>query len=344
MNHIKRLDYIDICKFLGISLVIFGHMKMPNELLQWIYAFHMPLFFVISGYTYHPQPFDKQFILKKIKTIYIPFLLFALIFCQDNICSWDYILYGSRNTLLMAKTETIYWFLSCFFIAVITFSILMITSNKTDKKKQFAILCCGIILFLMIAKICEYIKSNQPFINKYGYPFNFDMALIGTIFMVIGYYLKQLLDWLNKQKKWVLPTIVIVLYTISSFTTFTNLPQSVNPDYYHIDMAGSIIGNWWLFFFNASILSFATIGLSVLIDNLIKQKKLLIFIGQNTLTILCTHGVILTLISILPIMGFNTTNDWGLLLRGIISYLIVITASIPIILLIKRFAPNLVGK
>lgn len=345
MNRIKRLDYIDVSKFLGISLVILGHAKIPNELLQWIYAFHMPLFFIISGYTYRTQAFDKQLILKKIKTIYIPFLLFALIFCQGKMSSWAYIIYGSRNTLVMAETHTVYWFLSCFFIAVVIFSILMNICDKTDKKNKYAILCCGVILFLLFAKICEYIKNNQPFIDKYGYPFNFDMALIGTIFMVIGYYFKQLFDWLKKQNKWLLPMIVTGLYFISLFTAFSNLPQSVNPDYYHIDMAGSIIGNWWLFFFNATIMSFATIGLSVLIDNLIKQKKLLIFIGQNSLTLLCIHGVILMSISkMLPHIGFNATGDLSLLLQGIISYLIVIVVAIPVIILIKRFAPNLVGK
>lgn len=65
MEKVTRLDYVDVCKWLGISLVIFGHMKMPGEVLQWIYAFHMPLFFVLSGYTYRAQRIDKEFLMKK---------------------------------------------------------------------------------------------------------------------------------------------------------------------------------------------------------------------------------------------------------------------------------------
>ncbi len=341
----KRIDYIDISKWLGISLVIFGHMKMPNELLQWIYAFHMPLFFVISGYTYRPQPFDKQFLIKKIKTIYIPFLLFALIFCKGDFSSYVYIAFGSRNALEIANTYTVLWFLPCFFLSVLLFSILINISNKTTNKRQHVAIWGGVIILLMLTKICLQVKETHPIIAKYGYPLNFDMAMVGTIFMVAGYYFKRIINWLNSQKHWGLIITTIAIFIITSFSAFTNLPQSLNPTSPHVEMSIGALGNWWLFFFNASTMSFATIGLSVLTDNLIKQKKLLIFIGQNSLTILCIHGIILLAVSkILPIIGLTGIDNFSLLLRGIISYLIVITASIPIILLIKRFAPNLVGK
>ena len=125
MEIVKRLDYVDVCKWLGISLVIFGHMKMPNEVLQWIYAFHMPLFFIVSGYTYRAQKVNREFLLKKIKTIYVPFLLFALIFCRGEMSSWSFIVYGSRNALDIAGTYTVLWFLPCFFASVILFSVCM---------------------------------------------------------------------------------------------------------------------------------------------------------------------------------------------------------------------------
>lgn len=167
-------------------------MKMPDEVLQWIYAFHMPLFFVLSGYTYRAQKINKESLIKKIKTIYVPFLLFALMFCSGEMSSWAYIAYGSRNALLM---------------------------------------------------------------------------------------------------------------------------------------------------------SMALIGLSMLVDKWVNKKKLLLFIGQNSLTILCVHGTILLAASkVLPKVGLTGVDDMSLMIQGIVSYVIVIAASIPVILLIKRFVPNLVGK
>ena len=343
MEKVTRLDYVDVCKWLGISLVIFGHMKMPNEVLQWIYAFHMPLFFVLSGYTYRAQRIDKEFLMKKIKTIYVPFLLFALIFCRGEMSSWAYIAYGSRNALDMAGTYTVLWFLPCFFAAVLVFSLLMNIGNRS--KHKVWILAAGVAVMLAGAKACEMLKGGQPMIAKYGYPLNFDMALVGAVFMVAGYYFRQMIDWINTQRQWLLIVTVVALFAVTGFTAFMNLPESLNPACAHVEMSVGAFGNWGLFFANALLMSMALIGLSVLVDKWVIRKNLLLFIGQNSLTILCVHGTILLAASkVLPKMGLVGVDDMSLMLQGIVSYVIVIAVSIPAILLIKRFVPNLVGK
>ncbi len=49
----KRLDYIDALRGFGIILVVLGHLHFGHNMLhQYIYAFHMPLFFLVSGYLY----------------------------------------------------------------------------------------------------------------------------------------------------------------------------------------------------------------------------------------------------------------------------------------------------
>lgn len=343
MEKVKRLDYVDVCKWLGISLVIFGHMKMPGEMLQWIYAFHMPLFFVLSGYTYRAQRIDKEFLMKKIKTIYVPFLLFALIFCRGEMSSWAYIAYGSRNALDMAGTYTVLWFLPCFFAAVLVFSLLMNIGNRS--KHKVWILAAGVAVMLAGAKACEMLKGGLPMIAKYGYPLNFDMALVGAVFMVAGYYFRQMIDWINTQRQWLLIVTVVALFAVTGFTAFMNLPESLNPACAHVEMSVGAFGNWGLFFANALLMSMALIGLSVLVDKWVIRKNLLLFIGQNSLTILCVHGTILLAASkVLPKMGLVGVDDMSLMLQGIVSYVIVIAVSIPAILLIKRFVPNLVGK
>lgn len=48
----KRIDYFDIAKGIGILIMIIGHMNLKQYPLikNFIYSFHMPLFFIISGY------------------------------------------------------------------------------------------------------------------------------------------------------------------------------------------------------------------------------------------------------------------------------------------------------
>lgn len=342
MGEKKRLDYVDIAKYIGISLVMFGHMKMPNPVLEWIYAFHMPLFFVLSGYTYRRQKLDKEFVVKKLKTIYVPFLLFALIFCKGEMSSWAYIVYGSRNALNIADTYTVLWFLPCFFTAILIFSSVMSFADNCLKNRILKI--GGVIALLVVAKMCEYGKGLYPAIAEYGYPFNFDMALVGAVFMAVGYCFRKIIDRCGNNVL-LLSGMVIVLLAVTGITAFINLPQSLNPACPHVEMSVGALGNWPLFFLNASLMSFALIGLSLLIDKYVKGKKLMLFIGQNSLTLLCVHGTLLMAVAkVLPKLGLTGAGDGALLLAGAVSYIMVIAVSIPIIMAIKRFVPNLVGK
>lgn len=47
-----RESWIDVLKGIGIILVVIGHTSMENPLVKWIYVFHMPLFFALSGYMF----------------------------------------------------------------------------------------------------------------------------------------------------------------------------------------------------------------------------------------------------------------------------------------------------
>ena len=46
----ERYTWIDCIKGIGIFLVVLGHIYKDNYIGQWIYSFHMPLFFMLSGY------------------------------------------------------------------------------------------------------------------------------------------------------------------------------------------------------------------------------------------------------------------------------------------------------
>jgi len=63
----KRLDWIDIAKGIGIILVVLGHTLVPQVretgfagfLWIFIYNFHMPLFFFLSGYLFEKGLFQE---------------------------------------------------------------------------------------------------------------------------------------------------------------------------------------------------------------------------------------------------------------------------------------------
>lgn len=52
---LKRLQYLDLAKAVGMLCVLIGHSFISEKINTVIYAFHMPLFFFISGYLCKPQ-------------------------------------------------------------------------------------------------------------------------------------------------------------------------------------------------------------------------------------------------------------------------------------------------
>ena len=73
-----RIETIDIAKGLGILFVVWSHAKGPFT--PYMYQFHMPLFFLISGFLFNSRNTPAQFLGKKVRSLYIPFVFW-------NLCS-----------------------------------------------------------------------------------------------------------------------------------------------------------------------------------------------------------------------------------------------------------------
>lgn len=99
----QRLDYISWIQFVGVLCVIFGHsmndIAVPSFFLDvkaWIYVFHMPLFFLVSGYLFS---FNGGFghkggywgtIKGKIIRLLVPYIIWNVLFIVPKIMMADY--------------------------------------------------------------------------------------------------------------------------------------------------------------------------------------------------------------------------------------------------------------
>ena len=83
MPNKSRNNYISIAKAIGIILMVVGHSGCPSAIGRFIYMFHMPLFFVCSGY-FFKEIANKTSLLtfcrKRIKGLYLPYLKWSLLF------------------------------------------------------------------------------------------------------------------------------------------------------------------------------------------------------------------------------------------------------------------------
>ncbi len=78
-----RIDWIDAARGIGILLVALGHTwGLDPAAKKIVYAFHMPLFFFLSGLVFRPdRPADLRSVLLGRHGILAPWLLFAVAGC-----------------------------------------------------------------------------------------------------------------------------------------------------------------------------------------------------------------------------------------------------------------------
>ena len=77
----ERSHYLDILKGIGIVFVVFGHVTHIGWLRTYIWGFHMPLFFFVSGVLFERERYGNfiSFVKRRFKSLVIPYFLFSLI-------------------------------------------------------------------------------------------------------------------------------------------------------------------------------------------------------------------------------------------------------------------------
>ena len=109
---------IDIAKGIGIFLVVLGHVPIPMWLATPIYMFHMPLFFFLSGMFFHPEEKLAYGIYKKVRTLIVPYLFFAVCGNGSNLLR-DLLVYhaahGKSIFSIFNASASPLWFLICLF-------------------------------------------------------------------------------------------------------------------------------------------------------------------------------------------------------------------------------------
>lgn len=108
----QRLEFIDIAKGIGIILVVIGHSIGWLVPYHWIYSFHMPFFFFISGFLFTIQ--GKNFLTftkKRIRSLLLPAM-----FCTILLYSIDYCYPILDNSEKNWRLPFALWFLPVLFM------------------------------------------------------------------------------------------------------------------------------------------------------------------------------------------------------------------------------------
>lgn len=197
MTNTREIEYISVMRGITSILVVIGHYLPENSpawyetMNKFIYSFHMPLFFIISGYVYSISEVNiyKDFIEKKIRRLIVPYLTTSILIITIKLFSEKYMylenpidIYAYLRLFYFPSAGYFLWFIWVLFEI---FIIIPMFKTKTSKlilsfialliyfiPIDFSELFCfnmfkRYLIFFMIGVMCYNYKKSLLFKGKF---------------------------------------------------------------------------------------------------------------------------------------------------------------------------------
>lgn len=279
----KRIGYIDMAKGLAIILVIIGHSSfVPNNAKLLLYAFHIPLFFFLSGFTLNVRKYEtfSGYFLNKWKSLVVPFFLlniFVFLFqlfvmYPDQVLSFN-ILHFIKQLLISDRLHIYFqlWFLNVLFLAhVFSYFILKRGWNL------------GQWMIIILSLLVSVYLGQKVYEREYYLIWNIDLVPVAMIFILLGVWTKNNLHRLEKYfSVYFLPVVGVLTVLIGRMNYRLSGNQIV-------DLYYQQIGNHFLFYLAA----ISGIWSVLIFFKTLPESSIMKSIGQKTLIYYGVHSPI----------------------------------------------------
>ena len=227
----NRDQTLDILKGFGIILMVVAHSGAPSWLSKTIYTFHMPLFFVASGWFFSERNLDdcRNFAVRKIKSIYCPYWKWCVIFLLlHNVCYSvgilnssfgangyvshlysvkDMAVYALNFTFRMTNYEGFllgaYWFVRSLLWGSLLLCLCSVLMNRVTRMKRQTCILSVTAIFGILGGAISFFNIHIPFWPQGGY-----REMMAVFFLGMGYMLRKQVWW--KSPWWLIVSIVVI--------------------------------------------------------------------------------------------------------------------------------------
>lgn len=347
MDKGKRIEWIDICKAITVYLMVLAHVGIPKNVDIFIHSFHMPMFFLLSGYCFNEIKYNKVWVLIKSRflSLIVPYMIFgAGLFVFWNVCL---LALGQKEqmqpvasllqSMFWVNTRAkpfgvVQWFLTALFIAEIIFWFILYIGQSKIKVVMIEIVVIGIIG-------CVY-----PQVFDFRLPWAIDSAMVATVFFGLGWIMKRIdMDKVYvytkiEEKKCIITSILLMI--VVTPLIFLNGEVNIRSIKYE---------NGILFFVNAMIMMMVMILLSMVISSKTKIRKnagykKILLTGKHTLVVLLLNSTIIRMWEVAAGEKIAAELGKGMYLLNVIVAMIVLEISVVISVLIEKYIPFILGK
>ena len=316
----ERIHWIDWCKVIAISLVVWAH--ITPFLHDEIFLFHMPLFFIISGYLYKQRE-TKQELISILLCLVCPYLIYNIIYILPLPLGGGYQKGYITNILLGNQEALAFLYVPLWFIVALIIIRLV------------AILKCVNIYSLTFFILLSYILFDLLKIDQTNDFFQLKTACLCFPFFIGGHILRQssIMDIpIGKGIKKIfsyLPIFIILFVTLVIIGLDNSNANGNGINVYHCYIGNSIFVFYLVAFF-----------ISVMIMLMCKTflnfgSKIIKRLSNGTLLILAVHLIILWKT---PKIGVEC------IIEPIIDTIVIMFVCYWLIYLSEKFIPELIGK
>lgn len=336
-----RDKWADNTKFIGIMLMLLGHNALANNaLFDFIYSFHMPLFFFISGYyaSVKNEGF-KVYFLKNAKSLLLPYVIFYILTLPFGLFviyahpynhpynGWLEFLLKPLIGMITVKTTSFAFHTngpSWFFVALFLVKMIYFVFRKISEGMKFLLGSCLICIGMLFL-----LKHYIPVVYA-----RLDAAFLAYPIFIIGYICRRygIVAMLNElsiyKKKLLVISSLLVCFVGSRLNG-------------HVEFSAANFGNNLTLMYVTAMIGIAGV---VSLASMMPQNRYISIIGGGTGIILGLHSPIQQLIKeIFAYIYHISTHDYPLIL-ALIMVIIVSIIFVPIIICFERYFPSVFGK
>ncbi len=303
----NRINWIDWAKSICMFLVIIGHCHISESdqfVVQYIYSFHIPLFFFISGLLCK-RDIDLLSIKKDLKYLILPYFTYGLMYILVDVIrtrTFDFVVVLNKMYSLLIGLDVgigPIWFLFALFFSKQLFLLI-----KVIKRYSFVLY----MFFVFLSFFLTYFIS----ISHYNFPFFIDSAVLGLPFLIVASETDRIWKRIIRQKGILRVRISLFFFFISVYLCYLNGK---------VVIADCILGkSIWLYFANSFLSIISLLLLCTLLDHI--KWKFISFTSYGTIVTLGFHGIFLTVFNYyLPVIMGCEAASYSLLVAFVYSAL-----------------------
>ena len=221
----NRIKSFDIARGICIFLMVMGHTGFGMEFHKIIHAFHMPIFFFISGFFYRPEKIYSvgSYLAHRLRTLLLPYLIFCLFYELLHIIYTNEfslqtflieIVSSNHNRIDVAGSL---WFLLCLFSANFLYLIVDRISDRVCMNMRGKT-----ILIFVISLTANCFRKMDIML-----PLCLDSALSCLLLIHAGYLLYKNKESMLGKKLMMMPCVLFLLFLLL-FVVSEHLNMDIN--------------------------------------------------------------------------------------------------------------------